>query len=170
MIIGKNTVIAVNYHLTCKEGDEPEELVEQTSDDKPFVFLFGAGGVLPDFEKNLEGKKVGDKFDFRVESSKAYGNYEEEYVADIPKQAFFVEGEFDEERVKVDAELPMLDSEGNQMYGIVVEVTDDMVIMDFNHPLAGNDLHFVGEVLEVRVATEDEIKHNHVHGAGGHHH
>ncbi len=75
MTIGKNTVVSVNYHLSSKFEDEAEELVEQTSTDKPFVFLYGAGGIIPTFEKELAGKKVGDTFDFKVKSVDCYGDY-----------------------------------------------------------------------------------------------
>ncbi len=170
MIISQNKVVTVNYHLSSKVENDPEELVEQTSKEKPFVFLYGVGGLIPEFEKQLSGKKSGDSFDFRVEAANAYGLHEADYVAEIPKEAFFVDGAFDDERVKEGEELPMLDSEGNQMMGMVVNITDTTVTMDFNHPLAGHDLHFVGEVMEVREATAEELDHGHVHGEHGHHH
>jgi len=170
MTIEKNKVVTVNYHLTGKLQDEPEELIEKTSTEEPFVFLYGAGGMLEDFEKNLSGKKAGDAFDFHIKADKAYGEHNGDYVAEIPKQAFHVEGKFDAERVKEGEELPMLDSEGNQMQGMVVEVSDEHVVMDFNHPLAGYDLHFVGNIIEVRDATAEELDHGHVHGPHGHHH
>ena len=170
MNIGQNKVVSVNYHLTGKEEGGAEELIEQTSADKPFVFLYGVGGLIEDFEKNLAGKKAGDNFDFHIKADKAYGLHNKEYVAEIPKQAFHVEGKFDEERVKPGEELPMLDSEGHQMHGLVVEVGAEHVVMDFNHPLAGYDLHFVGNILDVREATAEELEHGHVHGPHGHHH
>ncbi len=170
MTITQNKVVSVNYHLTSKIDNEAEELVEQTSKEQPFVFLYGAGGLIPDFEKNLSGKKVGDTFDFRVAAADGYGLHNAEYVAELPKSAFLVDGKFDEERVKVGEEIPMLDGEGNQLYGFVTEIDGDIVVMDFNHPLAGHDLHFVGEVLDVREATAEELDHGHVHGPGGHHH
>ncbi len=170
MTIENNKVVSVNYHLTGKIDAEPEELIEQTSIEKPFVFIFGTGGVLEDFEKNLIGKKAGDAFDFHIKTDKAYGAHNEEYVAEIPKEAFHVDGKFDDERVKVGEELPMLDSEGHQMHGLVEDITDEHVIMDFNHPLAGYDLHFSGSVLEVRDASAEELDHGHVHGEHGHHH
>lgn len=170
MTISKDKVVSVNYHLSSKTDNNPEELVEQTSKEQPFVFLFGAGSLIPTFEKELLNKKPGDKFDFHVDAANAYGEHQEDYVAEIPKEAFHVEGEFDSERVKVGEELPMLDSEGHQMFGLVVAIGDASVTMDFNHPLAGHDLHFVGEVLDVREATAEELDHGHVHGPGGHHH
>ncbi len=170
MKIEQNKVVSVNYHLTGKLEEQPEELIEQTSTEKPFVFLYGGGGVLEEFEKNMAGKQAGDAFDFHIKATSAYGEHNQDYVADIPKQAFHVEGKFDAERVKEGEELPMLDSEGHQMHGLVVEVGDEHVVMDFNHPLAGYDLHFVGSVLDVREATAEELDHGHVHGPHGHHH
>ncbi|MCD6066044.1 MAG: peptidylprolyl isomerase [Bacteroidetes bacterium] len=170
MTIDKNKVVSVNYHLSSKFENDPEELVEQTSVERPFVFLYGSGGIIPTFENELKGKKAGDKFDFRVAAAEGYGMYNEEYVAEIPKEAFLIEGKFDEDQISLGKEVPMMDAEGNQMYGIVLEVADTYVAMDFNHPLAGHDLHFVGEVLEVRDASAEEISHGHVHGEHGHHH
>lgn len=170
MQIDNNKVVSVNYHLTGAVPGEAEELIEQTSADKPFVFLYGNGGLLEDFEKNLKGKKAGESFDFHIKAEKGYGEHNQDYVAEIPKEAFHVDGKFDSERVKEGEELPMLDSEGHQMQGLVVEVTDKHVIMDFNHPLAGYDLHFSGNVIDVREATAEELDHGHVHGPGGHHH
>jgi FKBP-type peptidyl-prolyl cis-trans isomerase SlyD len=170
MKIDKNKVVTLNYHLTSSEGNEPEELVEQTSAEHPFVFLYGTGSVLADFETNLNGKSKGDKFDFRIKCDNAYGAHDPEYIATIPKTAFMVEGKFDAERVRVGEELPMMDAEGNQLFGFVLEVGEENVSMDFNHPLAGHDLHFSGEVMDVREATAEEISHGHVHGPGGHHH
>lgn len=170
MIIEKNKVVSVNYHLTGKVEGGAEELIEQTAADRPFVFLFGAGSLLEHFEKNLHGKKSGDNFDFQLKAENAYGLHNPEYVAEIPKEAFHVEGKFDAERVKEGEELPMLDNEGHQLSGLVVSVNESHVTMDFNHPLAGYDLHFAGSILEVREATAEELDHGHVHGPHGHHH
>jgi FKBP-type peptidyl-prolyl cis-trans isomerase SlyD len=170
MNIKNNTVVTVDYHLTASINGEDEQLVEKTTPERPFVFLYGSGHVLPDFEKNLDGKKAGDSFDFKIAADKGYGNPEEEYIVNISREAFMVDGQFDDARVKVGNELEMNDAEGNVLVGIVTEVSDETVTMDFNHPLAGHDLHFVGKVIEVRPATPEEMEHGHVHGPGGHHH
>jgi FKBP-type peptidyl-prolyl cis-trans isomerase SlyD len=168
MTIGQNSVVSVNYTLKNKGTGEQ---VEQTSVEHPFVFIFGVGGLLPDFENNLNGKKAGDTFDFFIDAANGYGIRQEDHVVMIPVGAFQGEdGKLDEENVKVGVTLPMVDNEGNRMYGQVLEINNEFVKMDFNHPLAGQDLHFTGEVLEVRPATEDEIAHGHVHGPHGHHH
>lgn len=170
MKIAEDKAVSVNYYLTASKGNAPEELIEETSKEHPFVFLFGYGGVLADFETNLSGKQKGDKFDFRVGAANGYGTYEKDYVVKIDRAAFLVDGQFDDKRVKEGAELEMTDAEGNPLMGKVLSVTDQSVEMDFNHPLAGYDLHFIGEVLDVREATAEEIEHGHIHGPGGHHH
>jgi FKBP-type peptidyl-prolyl cis-trans isomerase SlyD len=114
---------------------------------------------------------MGDAFDFFISATQAYGDYDEDKLVDIPIEAFKGEdGELDTEMVQIGNELPMVDTDGNRLLGIVEEVTDKVVRMDFNHPLAGNDLHFTGYVINVREASQEEISHGHVHGQGGHHH
>lgn len=168
MKIENNAVVAVNYHL-LKKGTT--ETIEQTSKENPFVFIYGTGGLLEDFENNLRDKKAGDTFDFFIDHKRGYGVRDEQHVVMIPIDAFLGEdGKLDEENVKVGITLPMVDNEGNRMYGNVMEITKEYVKMDFNHPLAGQDLHFKGEVLDVRAASEEELAHGHVHGEHGHHH
>lgn len=170
MKIEKNTVVAVDYHLSSSKNGQPENLIEQTSEEHPFVFLFGSGSLLPDFETNMAGKSAGDPFDFRISAENGYGLLQEDYIVNISKDAFIVDDKFDDARVKVGNELEMNDADGNILVGMVTEITDAHVTMDFNHPLAGHDLHFVGRILEVREASQEEIAHGHVHGPGGHHH
>ena len=172
MIVENKKVVSVNYHLTVKdEANGGETLVEKTDAANPFVFLFGAGGLLEQFESNLSGKKVGDAFDFYITAENGYGVRHEDHIVNIPVEAFKGEdGQLDTEMVIVGNVLPMVDREGNRLQGTVQEVTDTYVRMDFNHPLAGQDLHFKGEVLAIREATQDEISHGHAHGPDGHHH
>ena len=149
MTISKNKVVSVNYHLSSHIDNEAPELVEQTTTEHPFTFIFGVGQLLPDFEKNLADKKVGDKFDFKVTPVNGYGVSDKEMIAKIPKEAFHVDGEFDSERVKEGEELMMNDADGNQLMGFVQEIGNDFVIMDFNHPLAGKTLYFEVRVLNI---------------------
>jgi FKBP-type peptidyl-prolyl cis-trans isomerase SlyD len=168
MTIENNFVICVDYLLSKKDTGEK---IEQTSKEEPFVFIFGTGGLLEDFETNLRGKKAGDTFDFFIDHKRGYGVRDEQHLVQIPIDAFLAEdGTFDEENVKVGVTLPMVDNDGNRLYGQVMEITKEFVKMDFNHPLAGQDLHFKGEILEVRPATKEELDHGHVHGEHGHHH
>lgn len=170
MIISKEKVVSVNYYLTANKDNLPEELIEETSYENPFIFLFGSDDVLPDFESNLTGKQKGDKFDFRIVAEKGYGLYDKEYLVKIDKTAFELDGKFDDTRVIVGQDIEMRDNEGNPLIGKVLDISEKDVDMDFNHPLAGHDLHFIGEILNVRNATNEELSHGHVHGPGGHHH
>jgi FKBP-type peptidyl-prolyl cis-trans isomerase SlyD len=168
MTIEKNMVVTVNYLLKKKDT---EEVIEETSSEKPFVFLYGNGGLLEDFENNLSKKSIGDTFDFFIDHKRGYGERDEQYLAEIPLDAFYGEdGKLDTESVKVGVTLPMVDKDGEPLYGKVLEIGTEAIKMDFNHPLAGIDLHFKGEVLEVREATKEELDHGHVHGPGGHEH
>lgn len=172
MIIEKNKVVSVEYQLSSTaKGKNEEKFVEKTGKENPLTFLFGVGGLIEDFENNLKGKKVGDKFDFHIESSKAYGNRDESKLVDIPMETFLdKDGKLNLEIFKVDAIIPMADNEGNRLQAKINKIGINHITMDFNHPMAGEDLHFVGEVLSVRVATPEELAHRHVHGPGGHHH
>ena len=168
MTISKNKVVSLLYELRL--NNTTGELVEKVDPAEPFLFLFGAGGLLPDFESNLNGKKAGDKFSFGIKSENAYGNFSLEAIVDLPKSVFVVNGELATEMLQVGKTIPMRDEHGHPMHGKVLAVEIDKVKMDFNHPMAGKDLHFTGEILEVRNASADELSHGHVHGNGGHHH
>jgi FKBP-type peptidyl-prolyl cis-trans isomerase SlyD len=100
---------------------------------------------------------VGDKFDFTINPADAYGEYNEEHLMELPKTVFEVDGKFDANMVKEGNVVPMMDSSGNRLNGSVMEVKDDIVLIDFNHPLAGETLHFSGEVIDVHNPTEQEI-------------
>ncbi len=156
MKIETNKYVAVTYDLNVGEGEE-RELMERATPEVPLRFIFGTGLMLPAFEKALEGLEAGDAFDFSIEPKEAYGEYNEEHVLDLPKSIFEVNGKFDAENVKEGVTLPMMDSEGNRMNGSVLEIKKDVVVMDFNHPLAGETLHFSGKVVDVHEPTAEEI-------------
>lgn len=167
MKVSNNKVVAVNYTLNAKKGNEPEKFIEQTSPEHPFVFLFGSQQVIPDFEKNLEGKSAGESFDFVITAQNAYGMPEKDFIVKLDKAIFVRDGEFDYENIKVGNEVPMYDKEGNELIGKVLEVGLEHVTMDFNHPLAGYDLHFTGTIQSVREATPEELMYGHAHGITG---
>nr|MBX2840608.1 peptidylprolyl isomerase [Flammeovirgaceae bacterium] len=123
------------------------------------------------FETYLKGKTVGDEFDFSVPSDEAYGPINEEAVVAVDRNNLnFPTKEQEDEMLQIGRTLPMQDQEGNPLNGLIQEITEEYVRMDFNHPLAGVNLHFSGKVLEVREASQEEIEHGHVHGQGGHQH
>ncbi len=155
MEIGKNKFVSLSYQLFLNEANG--ELVEETSQANPLSFVYGTGKMLEMFEKKLEGLKSGDVFKFGLKAEEAYGEINEDAVVDLPKNLFEVNGQVDESILTIGNSVPMQDAHGNRLNGIVVDVTDETVKMDFNHPLAGDDLFFSGSVLDVREATEHEL-------------
>jgi FKBP-type peptidyl-prolyl cis-trans isomerase SlyD len=168
MKIDKDTVVSLSYEL--KAGDAQGPVVEKVEQSEPFVFLFGSGQLLKDFEDNLRGLEPGKAFEFTIKSGDAYGAFSDEAVIEIPKNIFEVDGRIEEGLLTEGNYLTLEDHQGNPLRGKVNSVNDTIVTMDFNHPLAGQDLHFKGGVVDVREATETELAHGHVHGPGGHHH
>jgi FKBP-type peptidyl-prolyl cis-trans isomerase SlyD len=170
MKITKNTVVSVTYDLEVSDAQNSKSFVERADETHPLVFLFGSGGLIPAFEAELDGKVVGDAFDFEIQASQGYGLKDENAVATLPKSVFIVDGKLDEDVLKVGNVVPMSDQDGNKMDGLILEIKENEVVMDFNHPLAGKNLHFKGKVIEVREAVAEEISHGHVHQHGDHHH
>lgn len=152
-----NKYITVAYELYVMEDGE-KNLVETAPAEHPFQFISGLGTTLDAFEAQLKDLNKGDKFDFTIPVNDAYGEFNEEYVLDLPKNIFEVNGKFDSERIFEGNVVPLMNADGNRMNGTVVEVKEDVVVMDLNHPLAGKDLIFVGEVTESRPATNEEIQ------------
>ncbi len=160
----KNNVVSIVYEL--RAGSKEGEVVESLNDANPLTFLFGTGGLLPKFEENLSGLSAGDSFEFLLLSEDAYGPVVENAIVHVPASVFEIDGNIDESLMKIGNMVPMMDSEGRRLNGKVVAVEGDAVKMDFNHPMAGNDLHFKGKVTEIRSATEEELAHGHIHGSG----
>ena len=165
MEIAKHTVTSLTYALRI-DG----ELIEKNDNDNPLTFLAGVGMMIPGFERQLMGKKPGDNYDIMIQPEEGYGEVDPEAIIDLSKDVFKVNGQLQEDLLYEGNVIPLQDQEGHPLHGTVVEIGEDKVKMDFNHKLAGKTLHFIGEILEVRQATPDEINHGHVHGPGGHHH
>ncbi len=155
MKIGKNKFVSLSYQLFLNEANG--ELVEETSSENPLQFVFGTGKMLQMFEQNLEGLKSGDAFSFELKATDGYGEINKDAIVDLPKNLFEVDGKIDESILTMGNSVPMQDAHGNRLNGIVLDVTDETVKMDFNHPLAGDDLYFSGSVLDVREASEADL-------------
>ncbi|MGS0743704.1 FKBP-type peptidyl-prolyl cis-trans isomerase [Glaciimonas sp. GG7] len=162
MKIAKNTVVTVHYKLSDAQGN----LIEESRD--PMVYLHGGyEGTLPKIEEALDGKEVGYTTELQVEPDDAFGEYDSNLVkiearGRLPtplEVGMQFEGTPDGE-----------DDDEQELIFTVTDIADDKVVLDGNHPLAGIALRFNLTVGEVRVATEEEIVHQHVHGAHGHHH
>ena len=152
----ENKYITVAYKLfSIEEGERDFE--EEATASHPFQFISGLGLTLDAFESQLTALEKGAHFDFTIKAEEAYGAYVEEHVIDLPRDIFLIDGKFDSEHIVAGAIIPLMTAEGQRINGSVVEVKPDVVVMDMNHPLAGCDLNFIGEVLESRPATNEEI-------------
>lgn len=164
MKIEPQHVVSLTYNLYVDQ-DGAEQLVEKTTEEQPLTFLYGAGQMLPKFEENLSTLSTGDNFDFKLSAEDAYGHRDDEAVANLPKEMF--QGQ---DMPEVGHVLPLQDQNGNRFQGQVVMIAEDGVVVDLNHPMAGQELHFTGNILNVRPATPEELSHGHAHGPDGHHH
>src|SRR6056297_1514792 len=153
--IAKNSMVTLTYDLRI--DDEKGEVIEQATSEKPLQFLYGAGLMLPKFESHLAGLKEGEPFTIKLTKDDAYGDINKDAIVELPKHVFLVDEKFDDELIKVGNAVPMMSSNGQRLNGLVLEVNDENVKMDFNHPLAGEDLYFAGKILEVREASEEEL-------------
>lgn len=154
---GKHEVKAVTYELYVDMDGEPT-MVEECTAERPFRFITGVGYTFDAFETALQPLAVGDRFDFVVKAEEANGPRDEEYVFDVDKAIFSVDGSFPNDEVYPGAVVPLLDADGNRLQATVVAVKKDKVTIDLNHPLAGKDLHFVGMLIEARPATDEELR------------
>jgi len=159
MKISANKFVSATYDLYVGgEDGTPEELMEKATGDKPLAFIYGTGMMLEAFEDNLVGLEPGATFDFVLTNEQAYGEYVDENIVELPRSVFEIDGKIDTEIIFENNTVPMLDQEGNRINGTIVTIGAESITMDFNHPLAGENLHFIGNVVEVREATEQEVK------------
>lgn len=156
MSIADKKVVSIQYTVLDDQG----QIIDTSDGGEPLVFLCGAQNIIPGLEEALMGKNTGDELKVTVPAEKAYGEYNEEGVQQVPMEAF--EGvESIEPGMAFTAE-----TEQGPMNLIVTAVEGEMVTVDANHPLAGKDLTFDVAVEDVRDATDDELAHGHVHGEG----
>ncbi|MBU3663427.1 MAG: peptidylprolyl isomerase [Bacteroidetes bacterium] len=159
MQISANKVVSIHYTLTNNEGD----VLDTSSGGEPLNYIQGIGALIQGMEEGLEGKSLGDKLQLKIAPEKGYGALQMEMIQQVPISAFG--GQMVSPGMQFEA-----GSEEQRFLVTVKEVSDEFVIIDGNHPLAGVELNFDVEVLEVREATEEELAHGHVYGPGGHHH
>lgn len=146
--------VSVSYVLTVN-GQERD----RANSDAPLEFVFGAGQLLKAFEAALLGLEPGDSFTMDLEAKDGYGEYKEEMKAELPISIFLEDGakQIDEDGVKVGQILPMMTSDGHRLNGKILEIRPDIVVMDFNHELAGESLHFEGKVEKVCEPSEEQL-------------
>ena len=159
----------------CYELEVDGQIVDRTTKEKPLDYIHGTGSLLPKLEAHIEGMEPGASFDVTLSPEDGYGEVDPSRIIDLPKAAFEVNGEVREDLLVPGNTIPMMNSMGGVIPGVVLEVTDDTVKMDLNHQMAGKTLHFKGEVLSVREATEKELteglhgEYVHSCGCGGCH-
>lgn len=156
MPIAHNDVVTIYYTLK----DDADKVIDSSSDGEPLAYLHGHGNIIPGLERELAGKSVGDRLTVRVPPAEGYGEYDRALVQKVPRRA-----------LKGIANLRVgLRLQAGHQAVTVTHIAGDMVTLDGNHPLAGQNLNFDVEIAGVRPATEEELAHGHVHGDGGHHH
>ncbi len=164
-----NKYIAVSYKLYMRGSDDTPELVEETAEGEPFVFVSALGMTLDAFEAQIVPLKVGDKFDFTLAPADAYGDYEASGKQTLPRKVFEINGNLDSRYIFEGAVVPLSSADGARFNGTIVEIGDEAITVDLNHPLAGKSLNFVGTIIESRDATNEEVRDalNQITGCGG---
>ena len=160
MKIANGLVVGLDYKLHLGDGD----IVDASEPGSPLYYIQGAGNIVPGLERALEGLQKDDAKQVVVTAEDGYGPHDPQGVQEVPKDAFG--GELPEVGHQYTARGP----EGEVVPFVVKEIKPEVVVVDLNHPLAGQELHFDVAIREVREATDEEKEHGHVHGPGGHHH
>ena len=153
----ENKFISVAYEL-FSIGEDGRHLVEKAPADRPFSFISGFGTTIDGFERAIADLEQEATFDFTLTPDQAYGDYDEERIVTLDREMFFVDGKFDHRNIYIDAIVPLQNEQGDRFMGRVIDIQDNQVVIDLNHPLAGRDLNFRGHVVETRLATEEEIQ------------
>ncbi|HMN50099.1 MAG TPA: peptidylprolyl isomerase [Ignavibacteriaceae bacterium] len=161
MAIEPNKVVTMNFTLTDDQGN----VLDTTDNGGPFSYMTGSNMILPKLEEAVSGMIIGTKKNIKLDAVDAYGNYNEQIVQVVGKENFPEDFE-----LEVGMSYMASSPDGAQMPFVITEVRDEDVTIDFNHPLAGKNLNFDIELLDVRDATAEELSHGHVHGPDGHHH
>ena len=152
MKVAQNKMVAVDYKLTV-DG----QIADQSRPGQPLEFICGTGMLLPKFEAAIEGKEPGEKVAFMLEPKDGYGEIIPEAIVDLPKDIFMVDGKLAEDILFEGSQIPMADAQGNRMLGVVKEVAETTVKMDFNHPMAGKVLNFEVKVVGVRDVQPEDL-------------
>ena len=160
MSIESNHVVSIHYTLKGDAG----EVIDSSAGGEPLAYLHGHGNLVPGLERELTGKNAGDKLQLKIAPADGYGEYDPQLVQRVARRTLKGVG-----NVRVGMRLHAQTDHGPKPV-TVTQISGDMVTLDGNHPLAGKNLNFDVEIAAVRAATEEELSHGHVHGAGGHHH
>lgn len=161
MQVDKHKVVTIDYTVKDEEGT----VIDSSSGGEPLAYIHGTGNLIPGLESALEGKTKGEEVNAAVPPEQAYGERDDALLQAIPRDRF----ETGEQELHPGMRFQAQSEQGAQVV-TVVDVSDEEVTVDANHPLAGATLNFEVKVVDVRDATAEELEHGHVHGPGGHHH
>ncbi len=155
------SVVTLHYKLTLDDG----QVVDSSEGNEPLAYLHGSNSLVPGLESALGGKAVDEKFEVAVPAAEGYGDRIDDAVQEVPRSAFP-----DDADLQPGIQFQATDQDDNPIMGTIEAADDKTVKVDFNHPLAGKNLNFAIEIVDVRLATAEEVEHGHAHGAGGHQH
>jgi FKBP-type peptidyl-prolyl cis-trans isomerase SlyD len=158
IMIVANKVVSIHYTLTSDAG----EILDSSIERAPLEFIQGMGNIIPGLERELDGKKSGEKFNVRLNPENGYGLVNSDMIQTVPMEHFK-----NIKDLQVGMRFQFNTATGATTILRAIEITPDNVILDGNHPLAGQHLNFAVEVLSVRAATEEELQHGHLHGGAG---
>lgn len=158
--VQNGVVVSMEYTLKI-DG----EVIDSSEGHDPLEFLTGHGNIISGLEREMIGMKVGDSKDVTVAPADGYGEYDEEAFLDVPKNQFPKDMQVEE-----GLELTVRDDSGEARYARIESVEGETVRLNFNHPLAGDELNFNVKVVNLREPTGEELEHGHVHQGDGHHH
>ncbi len=161
LTIQKNHVVSIDYTLKNDEG----KVLDTSSGRDPMTYLHGVGMLIPGMENALEGKSEGDDFSISIAPADAYGDRNDSLLHKVERKELAHLPD-----LELGMELQVKTNDGSPLVMTIVDLSDETVVLDGNHPLAGMTLNFAIQVRNIREATQEEISHGHVHGPGGHHH
>jgi FKBP-type peptidyl-prolyl cis-trans isomerase SlyD len=159
-MVADDVVVSIEYSLTVNG-----EVIDSSKEEGPLAFLQGHHNIIPGLERELAGMKVGESKNVVVAAKDGYGEYDDAAVMEVPRDQFPAEIPMEQ-----GIELHVTDEDGDSVHAVIVDVREDTVVLDTNHPLADEELHFDVKVVALRAATSEELAHGHVHGDHGHHH
>lgn len=160
MPIGLNKVVTIHYTLK----DESGNLLDSTLDSQPFSYLTGHDQIIPKLEEEIDTMLIGGKKNILISADEAYGEYRDDLVHNVKKSNFP-----DDVDLEIGMQFVTNAPDGTQMPFVIKSINGDDITIDFNHPLAGKNLDFEIELIDVRDATDEELAHGHVHGPNSHH-